>query len=247
MQAAELLHALHIFKISEEEFDLSIVNPIVRRINLFQCLTPFFLVMSNGFSYPALPSTRLTAAITSSASSPPSLMSTPRPAIFVAIVTAPNAPAPGDDLRFLGMFAGIQHLVSDTALQDLFEPIYIPFFETQNLKDNMQVGRIFGIDVGDAKRLNELAQRIRRHLFERLIEGLQLGMRRPSSSRLFACIHTRRTSATCIKRRTGSALSRFESSSEDSTEVVPTSMGRPRTCSRTISITMERSFASNVL
>ena len=45
----------------------------------------------------------------------PSLMSVPRPAMLVAMVTAPRWPAVGDDLGFLLVVLGVQHVVLDAA------------------------------------------------------------------------------------------------------------------------------------
>ena len=46
---------------------------------------------------------------------PPSWMSVPRPAMLVAMVTAPGPPACGDDIGLLLVVAGVQHLVRDLA------------------------------------------------------------------------------------------------------------------------------------
>ena len=45
----------------------------------------------------------------------PSLMSVPRPAMLVAIVTAPRWPACGDDLGLLLVVLGVEHVVLDAA------------------------------------------------------------------------------------------------------------------------------------
>ena len=47
---------------------------------------------------------------------PPSWMSVPRPAMLVAMVTAPMRPGLGDDMRFLLVEAGVQHRVLDAFL-----------------------------------------------------------------------------------------------------------------------------------
>ena len=44
---------------------------------------------------------------------PPSWMSVPRPAMLVAMVTAPEAAGLGDDVRLLLVVAGVQHAVRD--------------------------------------------------------------------------------------------------------------------------------------
>src|SRR5262245_23012643 len=64
--------------------------------------------------------------------------------------------------------------MGDASLQGLLEPVGIPLPEPEYIKDNLQVRKIFVVDIRKTKWLNELAQRIRRHLFERLIERLQL-------------------------------------------------------------------------
>ena len=47
---------------------------------------------------------------------PPSWMSVPRPAMLVAMVTPPKRPGLRDDVGFLLVVAGVQHLMQDLRL-----------------------------------------------------------------------------------------------------------------------------------
>ena len=188
---------------------------------------------------------RLIAPVISSATSPPSLMSTPRPAMLVAMVTPPKEPAPAIIwlssvcLRAFSTWCGMPACKTD--------PRRIP---SEAVKPRMLINRPRFSDAWGLKDISKSRAIFRICEIGRLSRGWlrnsSSGTARPSSSRLFASIHASRSMVTVARRRIGSVRSRFEMRSESSTEVVPTRIGLPWVCMRMISMVRARSLASSV-
>ena len=92
VQPAQLAHLFHLVHVLEESAHLLLIDAVIlgghldaaqRAVRDWSCRR----------RRARRASTRLASPRISSSSSPPSLMSTPRPAMLVAMVTAPNAPA----------------------------------------------------------------------------------------------------------------------------------------------------------
>ncbi len=165
VQAAQFLDAFHIFEVLQEELDLGVINAVVRWVDLLQGFASFFLGHVKWVFIPG-----------------PAKHAVDRGDGFFGQLTAQldihTAPGhvrsnrhrtertgAGDDLRLLGMLAGVQHLMRNAALQHFFETVYVAFLESKNIKDNLQVRGILGVDICNPIGLNELAQRVGCHFF----------------------------------------------------------------------------------
>src|SRR6266498_1797809 len=71
------------------------------------------------------------------------------------------------------MLARVEHLMRNTSLENFLQPLCIPIFESENIQDLRQVGRILRADVCNAKWLNEFAKRIWGDFFKWFVKRLQ--------------------------------------------------------------------------
>ena len=86
----------------------------------------------------------------------------------------PKGARPGDDLRFFGVLAGVQHLVRDAAFQVGLQARDIRLAQVQDGQQVRQVAGIFGIG-RDFQVAGHLAQIGRQQRIQWHVERLQLG------------------------------------------------------------------------
>jgi len=174
-------------------------------------------------------------------------MSTPRPAILVAIVTAPKAPAPAmirDSsvcLRAFNTWCGMPLSKSADRRAQSFSSNFSRASRSALLLSSARSSVVIPFWV--ASRRNSGMRSLSRGSLSAFSSGWST---KSASLRPLDLNHAWRISFTCSKRRTISEFKRSESLSEFSTEVVPTNCGRPITWQRMISNTIARTFPSVV-
>jgi len=177
---------------------------------------------------PIFVKTRLVSRMRSSSNSPPSLISTPRPAILVAIVMAPKAPA-------LAMI-----IPSSSCLRAFNTCGFIPLsttsinrstFDSLNPNSSIRSDRLSGSSTfSDTPNCFAIGRKSPALIsWMGLLNGINSLSGDSKTSILFCFIHARRSIKICTSRRKGSCFSRLAKYSECSTEAVPTNCGRPIT------------------
>src|SRR3546814_2455015 len=97
----------------------------------------------------------------SASSEPPSTMSVPRPAMLVAMVTAPGRPA-WDDGGFAFVLLGVEHLVVDAGLAELLAEQFGDF-DRGRADQHRLVARVRFLELGDHRAV--LAGAVEEHGF----------------------------------------------------------------------------------
>src|SRR3970282_890446 len=104
------------------------------------------IVSPSGASTPARRRIRLTAPSTSSATSPPSLISTPRPAMLVAMVTAAHTAGPGDDGRLCVVLLRIEQGGANPAGERSLQSRPVLVLQSQQPEQPIQILRSVGVE-----------------------------------------------------------------------------------------------------
>ena len=175
MKTTQFLDALHIFEVLQEKPDLCFIDAIARRINFLESFAPLFLRHVEGILVTRFAQHTVNRGDRFFCKLPTELDIHTAPCHVRGNGHRAKRTRAGDDLRFFRVLARIQHLVRNTALQHFLEAVHITFLQPQHIQYNVQVGWVICADIRQAIRLNEFAQRVRRNLFKRLVEGLKFG------------------------------------------------------------------------